>query len=96
MGATSTRWPVLKSGDVLADFDDFTRDVAAEDVRQFHAGQSLAHPDIEMVERAGPHPDQDLIFARLRIGDVFVLQNFGATELMEADGFHILSLSQKR
>ena len=80
--------PDCESGDVLADFGDLTGDVAAEDVRQFHARQSFANPDVEVVERAGLDAHQHLIFARLRVGDVFVGQNFGTTELMNADGFH--------
>ena len=78
----------FESGHVLADFDDFTGDVAAENVRQLHAGQAFAHPDIEMVHGAGFHADQDLIFARLRIGNVFVAEHFGSAEFVNADGFH--------
>ena len=56
-------------GNILADFDNFAGDVGAENVRQIDAGQSLTHPDVEMVESAGAHADEDLIFARLRVGD---------------------------
>jgi hypothetical protein len=35
-----------------------------------------------------------LIFARLRVWDIFVRQDFGATELMNADGFHGTSFNQ--
>jgi hypothetical protein len=77
-----------ESSNVFADLGDLARDVTAEDVRQLHAGQSFANPDVEMIERAGLHADQHFVFARLRIGDVFVGQDFGATELMDADGFH--------
>jgi hypothetical protein len=30
-----------------------------------------------------------LILARVWIGDVFISQNFGTAELMNADGFHV-------
>ena len=75
-------------GDVLADFDNFAGGIGAEDVRQIYAGQPLAHPDVEMVQSAGSNADEDLIFARPGIGDVFVGEDFGTTELMNADGFH--------
>ncbi len=75
-------------GDVLADFDNLAGSVAAEDVRQVNAGQSFAHPDVEMVQSASPHAYEDLVFARLGIGNVFVGENFRPTELMNANGFH--------
>jgi hypothetical protein len=81
-----------KPGDIFADLSDLSGDVAAEDVRQFHARQTLAHPHVEMIERAGFHPHQHLILARLRVRDVFVRQNFRATELMNANGSHKASL----
>src|SRR5215469_8577237 len=55
----------FESGDVFANLDDFADDVAAENVRQLHAGQSLAHPHVQMIKRARFHPDQHLIFAWL-------------------------------
>ena len=78
----------MKPVDVLADFDDFSGDVAAKDVRQLHAGQSFANPEIEMIQCAGPNANQNLIFARLRIGYVFIGQDFGTAKLMNADCFH--------
>ena len=80
--------PVLEIGDILADFDDFAGNVAAEDMRQVYAGQALAHEEVKVVQSAGPHADEDLVFARLGIGNVFVGENFGPTELMNANGFH--------
>src|SRR5208282_2173150 len=78
----------LEVGDVLADLDNFAGGVTAEDMRQVNAGQSFAHPYVEMVQSARAHADEDLVFARLGIGNVFVGQNFRPTELMNADGFH--------
>jgi len=77
-----------KVGNVLAGFNDFSGDVAAEDVGQVHAGESFADEDVEVVESAGAHAYEDLIFARLGVGDIFVGENFRTTELMDADGFH--------
>ena len=73
---------------ILADFDDFARDIAAEDVGQFHPRQAFAHPDVEMVHGAGFHAHDDLIFARLRIRDVFVAKHSGPAKFVNADGFH--------
>jgi hypothetical protein len=41
-----------------------------------------------MIQRTCPDTNQYLIFARLWVGNAFIGQNFGATELMNADGFH--------
>ena len=79
--------PRFEASDVLADFDDLARNIAAQNVRQLHAGQSLAHPDIEMVHSASFDPDQNLVLARLRIGDIFVAENFRTTEFVHANGF---------
>src|SRR5579863_1781367 len=83
----------LKSVDVLAQFDDFSGHVAAKNMRQVHARQSFAHPHIEMIQGASAHPHQHFIFSRLGIGHVFVSENFGPTELMNANGFHKSILS---
>jgi hypothetical protein len=58
-------------------------------MRQFHPGQALAHPKIEMVQRTGPHTHKNIILAQSRLGDIFVLQHLGAAKLVETDGFHI-------
>src|SRR6516164_4411301 len=57
-------------------------------MRQLHARQSLAHPQIEMVQRTRLYPHQHLVFAQLRIGNAFVGENLGPAELMDANGFH--------
>src|ERR1019366_7695457 len=41
-----------------------------------------------MVQRARAYTDEDLIFARIGIGNVFVDEDFRSTELMNANGFH--------
>ena len=78
----------LEIGDVLSHFDNFARDVAARNVRQVDPRQAFTHPDVKMVQRASSHPYEDLIFSRPGIGDVFVSEDFGSTELMNANGFH--------
>jgi hypothetical protein len=42
-----------------------------------------------MIERAGFYPHQHVVFAELGIRDIFVYQNLRATELMNADSFHV-------
>ena len=91
MGDNRTRVPGFRSRDVLAALNHFARDVAAQDVRQLDAGQSLAHPQVEVIQRAGADADEHMILAQLGIGNVFVFQNFGTTKFMNADGFHARS-----
>src|ERR1700674_457004 len=57
-------------------------------MRQVHARQSLAYPNVEMVHRASSDPDQNLVLARLRVGDVFVAENFRTSKFVDANGFH--------
>ena len=87
-------------GNIFADFNNFSGRIGAENMRQVDAGEALPHPNIEMVERACADADEDLIFARLGVGDGLVLEDFRATELVNADGFHggapIWNLLQKR
>jgi hypothetical protein len=78
----------FEPSNVLADFDNFARDIAAENVWQFHAGQTFAHPDIEVIHGTGSHANENLIFARLRISHVFVAEYFGPAKFVNADGFH--------
>ena len=78
----------FEAGHVLAEFDYLARDVAAQNVRQFDAGQALTYPEVEVVHCASLDADQNLILARLRIRNIFVAQNLGTTEFMEANGFH--------
>src|SRR5690348_10081049 len=41
-----------------------------------------------MIHGASAHADEDLVFAELGIGSVFVAQDFGTTKFVNADGFH--------
>jgi hypothetical protein len=47
-----------------------------------------------MVHGAGFHPDENLVFPELRIGNIFVAENFRAAKFMEANGFHTLTSEQ--
>jgi hypothetical protein len=49
-----------------------------------------------MIQRTRSHPHQYLIFARLRIRNIFISQNFRPTKLMNADCFHVFSLEPQR
>ena len=58
----------------VARLHDFARHVAAEHVRhgEFHAGNSGAHEKIEVIQRAGPHPHQNLIGLDAGLRRVFI------------------------
>jgi hypothetical protein len=57
-------------------------------VRQFYAGQTFAHPEVEMVEGTGAHANKHLVLAQVRVRNVFVAKNLGPAELVNASGFH--------
>src|SRR5712692_5165115 len=80
--------PRFEAGDVLAGFNDLARNVTAQDVRQVHARQSFAHPEIKMVHGAGFDADEHLVLGRFRVGDIFIAENFRPAEFVNADGFH--------
>src|ERR1700685_214411 len=86
----------VKSADVLAGLDYLSGNVAAQDVRQLYAGQPFANPYVEVIERASAHSDEHWIFARLRVGNIFVSQDFRPTEFVQANSFHIFIGSVKR
>ena len=80
--------PRLDVGNVLADFSHFAGNVAAKNVRQRDAAQPAAHPQIKMIQRAGAHANEDVIFAQNGIRRVFILKNFRTAEFMNANRFH--------
>jgi hypothetical protein len=63
-------------------------------VWQLHTRNSFPHPEIEMVQGASPHADEDFILPRLGVGHVFVAENLRATEFVNAHGFHGSLLDQ--
>jgi hypothetical protein len=48
-----------------------------------------------MVQRASANADEELVFSGFMVWDVFVAQDFRATEFVDADGFHSQKLSQR-
>src|SRR5579862_4764512 len=63
-------------------------------MRQVYARQSVAHPDIKMVQGTGLNADQNLVFSGLWIGDIFVPQNFRPTEFVQTNSFHACGSSE--
>ena len=80
-------------GNVLAQFGDFSGDVTAVDMRQLDAGEPFADEQIEVVERACLHSNQNLVFAKLGLSDILVLQDLRPAELVEACGFHFVRVT---
>jgi len=74
--------------DALVCAGDHARAVGAEDARLGHRRQTLADPDVEMVEARGVQLDQHVVIAGRRIGDVFVAQHFRAAVLMDPNCLH--------
>src|SRR5256885_859055 len=62
--------------------------VGAEDARLRHGGESLADPDVEVVERGGAQLDQDMSRAWHRIRRVLVAEHLGPAVFMDANRFH--------
>src|SRR5450432_82677 len=79
-----------------AGFDDFARDVAAEDVGhgELHARNARAHKEVEVVEGAGAHPDEDVAGADPGFGCVFVDEDGGVAVVMDSGEFHGESLAR--
>src|SRR5439155_446459 len=83
--------------DTLAERGDPADDLDPEDERELdrEARDTLAHVDVEVVQRARGDVDADLAWTRFRIGDVLQLQDVEATELVEHHRFHA-STSERR
>ncbi len=56
--------------------------------RDLDALHAAALPEIEMVERAGAHPDQGFARAGDGIGGVFIAEDIGSSMGMKPDGLH--------
>ena len=54
----------FEAAHIFAKLDDFSGNVAAGNVRKLHSGQAFAHPNVEVIERARPDADQDVILAQ--------------------------------
>ena len=74
----------------FAHLDHFAGDVASQNVRhgKLHAGNAGPHEQVQMIQRAGAHAQQDLIGFDLRVGNIFVDQHFRRAVLMDAGSFH--------
>src|SRR5438094_8332124 len=81
----------LEPSYIFAGLDDFSRNIAAQDVRQVDARETLADPNIKMVQGASSDANQHLILARFRIRNIFVAQDFRTAKFVNADGFHVSS-----
>jgi len=86
----------LDGGNASADLFDDAGDVAAGDMRERNrnAGEPAAHPEVQVVERAGVDADQN--FSEAKFGWVYfgVAEDIGAAVAVEEDGFH--ELARKR
>ena len=65
--------------------------VVTKNVRKpyFDAGQALTYPNVQMIERARAHLDQNLVRAYARLRALLVAEHFGPSVLVEDDGFHV-------
>jgi hypothetical protein len=86
----SKQYPLagLETGDVLANLDDFTGYVAAQNVRKRDFRSSFADPQIKMIHGASAYSHQHLVLPQLRLGDVLVPQNLGPASFVNANSFH--------
>jgi hypothetical protein len=73
-----------------ANLGHFPGDIAAGDMRERNliAGHTAPDPQIEVVEGARAHVNEDFIVSEMRFVYVGVMQNAGVTVLMEKNGFH--------
>ena len=80
--------PELETLDPVAERDDDARAVGAEDARLRNRGQTLANPDVEVVEAGRAEADEHLARAGLRIGDVLDAEDLRPAVLVDAHGLH--------
>src|SRR5581483_5987255 len=80
----------------LADLRHHAAHVAPKNERELDPRNAFANPEIKMVQRTGFHLNQHVVFTKLRLGNIFVLQDLGTAELMNADGFHWVLLKEPR
>ena len=66
-----------------ADFDDFTGDVAARNMRQWdgHVGEAATHPKIEVIQGAGADSDEGVSGTDGGFGCVGIFEDLGAAVL---------------
>ena len=91
--ATETRLqhdPLAGGQAGLAGIGDLTGDVRAGNMRQrnLHAIEAAPLPEIEMIQRARAHADDDPAGRSDRIGRVLVVQDLWSAMLMKSDCLH--------
>ena len=77
--------------DVFAGFNNVAGNITAIDVRQLHSGQAFPDEQIEMIQGAGFYSYEHLVFAKLRVRDIFKLQHLRPAKFMDAYSLHRLS-----
>ena len=87
-GVDHDRLARLEALDLRPDRLDDAGSVCAENARLRHRGQSLARPDVEVVQRREAHPDERFARGGLRIGNVLVPQDLGAAVLLDQNRLH--------
>jgi hypothetical protein len=80
----------VDGGDLGTDLSDFAGDVAAWNMGQgdLQAGKAAAHPEVEMIEGAGPNTHKNFVAVRLRFGNIGEVKNGWIAVFLEDDGFH--------
>jgi len=98
-GSQQNFLPGLYRYGIWADFGDDTGDVAAGNVRErkCYAMDSLANPEIQVIQGAGVDADENFARAEFGFGGVGVVEDFGTAVVIEEDGFQaVLLLSAER
>jgi hypothetical protein len=77
------------AGDISSDLDDFTGDIGSAPVRhaELQAWPAPTHPDIQMIQSAGPDPHDQIIGTRRRVGDITVLDDTQVSVFLEIECF---------
>ena len=52
------------------------------------AGKAATYPEVEMIEGTGANADEHFVAAKLRLGDIGVVENGRVTMFLEDYGFH--------
>ncbi len=78
----------LEAVDTGPDRLDDPRSVGAEDAWLRNRRQPLPDPDVQVVQRCSPHPDENLARTRLRIGHVLVAEHLRSAVLVNDDRLH--------
>ncbi len=85
-------------GDIRADVGDFTGDIAAWNMRKWNrnARDTATHPQIEMIQRAGLHANENFIRPDSWLRSVGEFQDVRCAMLVKDNRFHETSGSSWR